>query len=95
MHTHIYIYLYLSAYTSVNIHMCVSDGLPARVSVNMPMCVSVIVLPHASSHLRMLTERRKMERKAEGDTRRKMWTERFGNGSTASKDIPSLGERGR
>lgn len=39
-------------------------------------------------------ERRKQERKAEGDTRRKMWTERFGNGSTSTnKDIPPSGER--
>ncbi|KAL8571888.1 hypothetical protein ACOMHN_011480 [Nucella lapillus] len=39
-------------------------------------------------------ERRKQERKAEGDSRRKMWTERFGNGSTASnKDIPLSGDR--
>ncbi|KAK7100923.1 G-protein coupled receptor-associated protein LMBRD2-like [Littorina saxatilis] len=38
-------------------------------------------------------ERRKVERKVEGDTRRKMWTERFGNGATAIKDIPVSGER--
>ncbi|XP_076441318.1 G-protein coupled receptor-associated protein LMBRD2-like [Babylonia areolata] len=39
-------------------------------------------------------ERRKQERKAEGDSRRKMWTERFGNGSTtSSKDVPAPGER--
>ncbi|KAK7508228.1 hypothetical protein BaRGS_00000467 [Batillaria attramentaria] len=38
-------------------------------------------------------ERRKIERKAEGDTRRKMWTERFGNGATSSRDIPASGDR--
>lgn len=38
-------------------------------------------------------EKRKIERKVEGDTRRKMWTERFGNGATANRDIPAPVDR--
>ncbi|PVD23083.1 hypothetical protein C0Q70_16345 [Pomacea canaliculata] len=38
-------------------------------------------------------ERRKIERKTEGDNRRKMWTERFGNGSPSNKDGGPSSER--
>ena len=90
---HIYIYMstYIHVYLSVYIHVYQTTYMHVYLSKCLCVCLSTCF----RMHLRMLTERRKMERKAEGDTRRKMWTERFGNGSTASKDTPSSGERGR
>lgn len=45
---------------------------------------------------KILVERRKIERKTEGDNRRKMWTERFGNGSPSNKEGgPSSDRKGK